>query len=45
MAESDRDKSDSYLQKAENIDMSYCTTLKRDKETIDEFKKKRKGPR
>lgn len=37
-SDTDREKSDSYLEKAERIDMSFCTTLKKDKETLEEFK-------
>lgn len=36
-ATSDPDKSNSYLEKAERIDMTSCTTLKLDKETIEEW--------
>ena len=39
-ANSDPEKANSYLEKAERIDMSYCTTLKLDKETIEEYKKR-----
>jgi len=40
MSGSDQDKSDQYLEKAERIDMSFCTTLKRDKETIENYQRK-----
>ena len=37
-ADSDPIKAESYLEKAEKIDMSFCTTLKQDKQTIEEYK-------
>ena len=37
-----QEKINEYLLKAEQVDMSFCTTLKNDKDTIEAFKQKNK---